>query len=110
MNFRLLTLFLLIFSHSFLPAVDSALEKQREAENFVAHYFPNAPKEKISIQILSGGYSDASNFLIVIEGKRFVLRMYPKDELEKRIQRELYSHQQAAQVGIAPPIYIVGDD
>jgi tRNA A-37 threonylcarbamoyl transferase component Bud32 len=108
---------LFIACNTFLVAEPTSAEKSAideptatRIEEFLARTLPGLPKDKISIKPLSGGYSDATNFLIEADGKRYVLRMHKRDETEKRIQREFYALHEASKAGICPHLYSLKPD
>lgn len=58
-----------------------------------------------TITKISGGFSAASNYMIVAKKKRYVLRQYPAEYPLNEVEKEFYALEHGAEIGIAPSIY-----
>lgn len=74
----------------------------------VQHFFPHIPLETISSTLLSGGFSEASNYKIscpTCEQQTYVIRLYPPKQSAQDLRREFWAFTQASNLGIAPKVY-----
>jgi aminoglycoside phosphotransferase (APT) family kinase protein len=82
-----------------LLAAQPLLADSRE-EMIIQRHFQERVKESISP--LSGGYSEAANYFVEVDGHQYVLRLY---DSERDVQREFYALQAASNAGIGPRVW-----
>lgn len=94
---------------SFLYCEQNSVSKVSlpHAQAILEKYVQDSQNNLISIEQLSGGFSTASNFLVNISGKQYVLRIYKKDRSFCDVQKEFYALIEAAKKGLSPAIYEV---
>lgn len=96
-----LRFFLLVL---FVCSYSSAYENHY-VDEVAQHYFQD--DKALEVAPLTGGYSDAQNFLLRSGNKKYVLRI---QKLGEDFSNEIYTMQQAAKLKIAPEILYVTQD
>ncbi len=95
---------LLVCPYFFAPAACSETAHEEERVKTAISYFFQQPND-LSIHLISGGYSKASNFYVKDGGNEYVLRIYTTGQSIAEIQGEFYALEKASELGVAPYVY-----
>ncbi|CRX38362.1 choline/ethanolamine kinase family protein [Estrella lausannensis] len=79
---------------------------QASPGSYLEEHF-KVPFQELKTSELSGGLSASSNYKVELQGKQYVLRIFPQEESPETRKREVEASLYAARLGIAPKIYYV---
>lgn len=77
-------------------------------EKALEECFPTIEQSKITAKLLLGGFSKDEKYLISINNKKYVLRLY--SPVNSRLDTQFFMQQLASQLEIGPQIYYEGKD